>query len=119
MNLVQSGLFQRIAVELEQNRVRFGDQLGHSDLYWLSMLAEEFGEVARGVHREARDSAINATVGSTVGAGPGGLEEEAAVQELVQVAAICVMWCESIIARPCGPSVRPYIWPDADAFGPY
>lgn len=68
-------VLSRILHEREEQREKWGDYSDHEDSYWLGILMEEVGEVAKEI---------------TEGAGP-----EAVRRELVQVAAVTIAWLES------------------------
>jgi NTP pyrophosphatase (non-canonical NTP hydrolase) len=75
-----------VKVERIKQDVKWGEQ-NHSDLKWLSILGEEFGEVAKAVTEDnpAKERLY------THEALQDNLE-----YELIQVAAVCVAWVECI-----------------------
>ena len=78
-----------VKMERLKQDAKWGEQ-NHCDLKWLSILAEEFGEVARAV---TEDNPAKERLYS----------HEALVEnievELIQCAAVCVAWIESIRRR--------------------
>ncbi len=62
--------------ERKAQDIKWGKQ-SHSDLYWLGILAEEFGELAKEIIESNGSKAIES--------------------ELVQVAAVAVAWIEQIL----------------------
>jgi len=68
---------------------KWGDQSGHSDLEWLAILAEEFGEVAHDANelhfRPDSDELDDALACMR--------------RELIQVAAVAVAWVEALDGR--------------------
>lgn len=72
-----SVVFNKIHDERDRQDAKWGDQSHHPDLYWLAILGEEFGEVAKAL-LEA--------------------DTEHIYEELIQVAAVCVSWLEGRIA---------------------
>src|SRR2546430_8466838 len=62
----------RIATERVRQDVKWGDQVGHTDPYWLGILVEEVGETAKAI--------IDGSSLDEIGA------------ELLHVAAVAVQW---------------------------
>ena len=79
-------------IRAEQVKVfaKFGDQSGHTDLEWMSILTEEIGEAAECVCK-ARVHPIDQGV---VQPALDNLE-----YELIQIATVCVNWLEAIRER--------------------
>lgn len=71
------GIYDLIANERSRQDAKWGEQ-NHPDLYWLGILTEEVGELAKAIIEE---------------------DHEHAVEELVQVTAVGVAWLESIERR--------------------
>ncbi|SRR5216684_2162561 len=66
--------FSAIAVERASQDHKWGEQ-NHSDLYWLGILGEEYGEIAKALIEQDTS-------------------EEAIESEVVQLAAVCVAYLE-------------------------
>lgn len=87
-----------VRMERIKQDVKWGEQ-NHNDLKWLSILGEEFGEVARAVNED--NPAFERLYTHDA------LRENLEV-ELVQVAAVCIAWIEclrrrdEVIAPPAG-----------------
>ena len=77
---VYAQIIEDIFVERLVQDFKFGAQHTHSDEHWLTILAEEFGEVAREVYENKEDTT-------------------SLQSELVQVAAVAVAWLEALEQR--------------------
>lgn len=75
-----------IIMEREKQDAKWGEQ-NHDDFRWLSILGEEFGEVAHAVCEQLQDEY-----------GDDELRENLEI-ELVQVASVCVAWIECLRRR--------------------
>ena len=81
MNKLSEGnesVLDLIRAERMRQDSKWGEQ-NHSDLYWLGILVEEVGELAKAIIEN---------------------DGENGVKELVQTAAVCVAWMDAIKRRP-------------------
>ncbi len=76
-------IFFLIKMERVKQNVKWGEQ-NHDDFKWLSILAEEFGEVSKAVCEQMQKNHH-----------PLALRENLEI-ELIQVAAVCVQWIECL-----------------------
>ena len=73
MGNAQATAFYEVLQERTKQDAKWGQQ-DHDDFKWLSILAEEFGEIARGLNDG---------------------DQENAQEEIIQTAAVCVAWLEA------------------------
>ena len=64
--------------EIDRQNEKWGQQ-DHSDLYWLGIVGEEYGEIAKAIIEDSDPDEIR--------------------EELVQLAAVCVQWIAVINRR--------------------
>ncbi len=69
----------KVERERDAQDAKWGDQVNHSDLYWLGILVEEVGELAKGIIETYPDGMIT--------------------KELTQLAAVAVGWLEARMRR--------------------
>ena len=71
---------EEIEDEIRRQNVKWGEQ-NHSDIYWLGILMEELGELAK----EIIENGIN-----------GKVTDENIKTELIQVAAVAIQWLKCL-----------------------
>lgn len=74
----RESIFNAINDERKAQDEKWGDQSGHSDYYWTTILTEEVGEAA--------EAALDR-------------DEAHLMIELTQCAAVCVQWMEALLKR--------------------
>ena len=72
----QSGIVDEILQERKRQGLKWRNQSGHSDPYWLAILTKEVGELAKTI--------VEGTVDR---------------RKLVQAAAVCLAWLEAMDRR--------------------
>ncbi len=78
-------IVEAVKAERDRQDAKFGRAFyGRSDAFWLAILAEEFGEVARAI--------LETT--TAVELADRKRQEEHTAEELIQVAAVCFSWLE-------------------------
>lgn len=72
-----SGVLEKVIIEIGASETKFGNN--HTNHYWLAVLTEEIGEVARTINDKERNERIE--------------------EELTQVAAVAIRWMEMLSVR--------------------
>jgi hypothetical protein len=86
-------VFYDVSHEANAARNKFGEQSDLTDLEWLAVLAEEFGEAAMDVTKRCV---------RPVNLGPDDPTEEDLIVEVLQVAAVAMRWLRAIDIRRNG-----------------
>jgi NTP pyrophosphatase (non-canonical NTP hydrolase) len=76
-------IMKKILDERDRQDVKWGEQ-NHHDLYWLGILMEEVGELAKTIIEQGKEKEIE--------------------KEMVQVAAVAVAWLECLDKRKAVPA---------------
>jgi hypothetical protein len=88
-DLILSKVIHDIRDERQEQDEKWGEQ-NHSDLKWLSILGEEFGEVCKEV---TEDNPAKERIKSSLDC------QKDLKKELIQTCAVCVAWLEAIERR--------------------
>lgn len=79
INQIQVNIFQEILEERTRQDKKFGENRDQDHMLWLTILAEEFGEVANAILEKKDRNELN--------------------KEIIQCAAVAVAWIENIYRR--------------------
>lgn len=80
-------VLELIRIERAKQDIKWGEQ-NHTDLYWLAIVAEEFGELSKAIVEMYADNAHREKDWT-----------EEIILEAIQTAAVCVVWVETIQRR--------------------
>ena len=89
VNIIQHAITTKILKERYSQDQKWGEQ-NHSDLKWISILGEEFGEVCKEV---TEDNPATERIKSSSDC------QRDLKKELIQTCAVCIAWLEAIERR--------------------
>lgn len=86
----QTGIVEEILQERRRQDRKWGDSSRHSNLYWLGILVEEVGEVAKDLIESSSERNFFEVLDC---------KDESYRFELIRTAAVCLAWLEAIDQR--------------------